>query len=461
MDTAATANPDSNPALEAFGYKQELKRSLKVRDLFGYGLAMISPIAPIAVFGFVFNASQGMVPLVYGVGLVAMLFTAWSYVTMARAFPVAGSVYAYAGRSMGSYAGFIAGWAIMLDYLLVPALMYLLSAVALAAVVPEVPQWVWLALLLAINGGANLLGIENTTRISMVMMLFQILFLGIMMVMAVGGVLDGVNGAHFTTTPLFNPEVFSPAIVFAALSIAVLSFLGFDAISTLAEEAEGGGRAVGKATLLVLPVATLLFVAQTYVMSLFLPGITSLPLGAPTDEASYTIGAMVGGPPLKVLVSLMGGAFACIPSALTAQAATSRLLFGMARDGKLPRFLAHVSPGRKVPNRAVILVGVVTVALMAVFDDRLDTLASMVNFGALTGFMFVHFSVIAHYTVHKRDGLWGRHLVAPVIGLAIIGYVIWNMESIAQIVGVCWLAAGIAIMVVVRLAGGKPQALPY
>ena len=117
----------------------------------------------------------------------------------------------------------------------------------------------------------------------------------------------------------------------------------------------------------------------------------------------------------------MGGAFACIPSALTAQAATSRLLFGMARDGKLPKFLAHVSPGRQVPDRAILVVGAVTVALMAVFDDRLDTLASMVNFGALTGFIFVHLSVIAHYTLRQKDGLWGRHLVAPVVGLIIIG----------------------------------------
>jgi amino acid transporter len=458
MDSMADARAE-NPALEAFGYKQELKRSLKLRDLFAYGLAMISPIAPIAVFGFVFNASHGMVPLVYAVGLVAMAFTAWSYVTMARAFPVAGSVYAYAGRSMGQAAGFIAGWAMLLDYLLVPSLMYLLSAVALAAVVPEVPKWVWLAILLAINGAANLTGVENTTRVSMIMMLFQLLFLGIFMVIAVGGVANGVSGAEFSTTPLFNPEVFSMGTVFGALSIAALSFLGFDAISTLAEEAEGGGRAVGKATMLVLPVATILFIAQTWVMSLFLPGITSLPVGAATDEASYTIGGLVGGPPLKVLLSLMGGAFACIPSALTAQAATSRLLFGMARDGKLPKFLAHVSTKRKVPDRAILVVGAVTVAVMAVFDDRLDTLASMVNFGALTGFIFVHLSVIAHYTLGRKDGLWGRHLIAPVIGLVIIGYVLWNMEQIAQIAGVCWLAAGIVVIVLMRLAGKKPEPL--
>jgi amino acid transporter len=237
----------------------------------------------------------------------------------------------------------------------------------------------------------------------------------------------------------------------------VLSFLGFDAISTLAEEAEGGGRAVGKATMLVLPVATLLFVAQTYVMSLFLPGVTSLPPGDATDQASYTIGQLVGGAPLKVLVSLMGGAFACIPSALTAQAATSRLLFGMARDGRLPKFLAHVSTGRKVPDRAILVVAAFTVALMAVFGERIDTLASMVNFGALTGFIFVHLSVIAHFTVRQKDGLWGRHLLAPLAGLAIIGYVLWNMEPLAKIAGICWLAIGLGVLVVAKAAGKTPR----
>ena len=138
----APAPLPADPSLEAFGYKQELKRTLRLRDLVGYGLAMISPIAPIAVFGYVFNASGGMVPLVYAVGFAAMIFTAWSYITMARAFPIAGSVYTYASRSMGQYAGFIAGWAILLDYLLIPSLMYLLSAIALSAVIPAVPKWI-------------------------------------------------------------------------------------------------------------------------------------------------------------------------------------------------------------------------------------------------------------------------------------------------------------------------------
>ena len=445
----------ANPALESFGYKQELKRSLRVRDLFAYGLAMVSPIAPIAVFGFVFNAAKGMVPLVYVIGLIAMAFTAWSYIAMARAMPVAGSVYTYAGRSMGPAAGFLSGWAMLLDYMLVPSLMYLMTAVALAAIIPGVPKWVWIAGMLAVNGATNLTGIENTTRLSLVLTVFQVVYFVLLLVLGVNGALNGVNGAHFTTTPLFNPDVFSVATMFSALSIAVLSFLGFDAISTLAEEAKDSGRAVAKAIALLLPVATLLFVIQTYLMCLFLPGLTELPAGDATDAAGYDIGGLIGGTPMKVMASLMGGAFATFLSAVTAQAAAARLMYGMARDRKLPAFLAHVSPGRKVPDRAIILTMVIAIGLMAIFSDRIDTLASMVNFGALTGFICVHLSVIAHYTVKEKDRRWGRYLLAPIVGLAIIAYVLWNMDVVAKTAGAVWLGIGIVALVVAKMTGKR------
>ena len=454
---SSSVRQESGPSLESFGYSQELKRSLKVRDLVGYGLAMISPIAPIAVFGYVYNASSGMVPLVYAVGLVAMLFTAWSYITMARAFPIAGSVYTYASRSIGPSAGFIAGWAMMLDYFLIPSLMYLLSAIALVSVLPSVPGWVWLAVLLAGNGAANLLGVSKTTRISIYMLIFQLLFLALFMVIAIFGVSKGVGGAEISAAPLFRAEGMSPGVIFGALSIAALSFLGFDAISTLSEEAEGAGRAVGKATIIVVVIAALLFVGQTYVLSLFILGQTALPAGDATDQASYNIGALLGGVWLKVLVSLAGGALACIPSALTAQAATSRLLFGMARDGKLPRFLAHVSEGRRIPDRAVLLVSGITILLMWFFNERIGTLVSLINFGALTGFTFVHLSVIAHFTIKMRDGLWGRHLLMPAVGLAFIGYVLWNMEPFAQVAGLCWLSLGITVIVARKIFAGQKQ----
>ena len=219
--------------IEVFGYKQELKRSLGLFDLLVYGLVFIVPIAPFAVFGIVFNASKGMVPLVYLVGLVAMLFTALSYRAMSHAFPVAGSVYTYAARSIGPAAGFIAGWAILLDYLLIPALTYVACAIALSTVVPGVPKFVWVVALLSFATAINYFGIEATARMNFLMLVLQLVILALLVGVALVALSHGVNGAHLSVKPFYNPAVISSRVIFGALSLAVLSFLGFDAISTL------------------------------------------------------------------------------------------------------------------------------------------------------------------------------------------------------------------------------------
>ncbi len=97
------------------------------------------PIAPFGIFGGVFQASGGMVALAYAIGMLAMAFTAASYSQMSRAFPMAGSVYTYAGRGIAQPVGFIAGWMILLDYVLVPGLLYLIASVAMNSIVPVDP----------------------------------------------------------------------------------------------------------------------------------------------------------------------------------------------------------------------------------------------------------------------------------------------------------------------------------
>src|SRR5262245_34154026 len=151
-------------SIEQFGYRQELKRSLSLFNLVVYGLVYINLVAPLTTFGIVFNESHGMVPLVYIVGAIAVTFTALSYVTMSRAFPVAGSVYSYAGRGISESAGFIAGWMMLLDYVLLPTVGYVVTAVAIQSLLPDVPRAVWIVLLIGFNTTVNLLGIEATAR---------------------------------------------------------------------------------------------------------------------------------------------------------------------------------------------------------------------------------------------------------------------------------------------------------
>ncbi|MBV9418388.1 MAG: APC family permease [Alphaproteobacteria bacterium] len=449
---------DTSGGIEAFGYKQELKRSLSLFDLLVYGLVFIVPGAPIAVFGIVFNASHGMVPLVYLVGLVAMLFTALSYMSMARAIPVAGSVYAYAGQGLGSFAGYIAGWAILLDYLLLPALNYVASAIALHATLPIVPAWAFVVVLLAIATVVNALGIETTARANFVMLGLQMTLMVITMSVTFWALAKGINGAHFSIRPFYQPAALTPSLIFGALSLAVLSFLGFDAISTLSEEAREGSHAVARATMWSLVLAAFLFVLQTYFLSLFALDKSSFAPGDPTNAASYDIATAIGGYWLKFLMTVPGTLFAGLTGALTAQAATARLLYSMARDGKLPRALAHVGE-RKVPDRAIFLVAAVTLGLGTFLVDKLELLTSMVSFGALVGFLLLHVSVVAYFIVRQKSRNWWRHLIVPLIGLAIIGYVLLNAERNAQIAGVLWLIAGLGLYATLRFMG-RSTALP-
>lgn len=446
----AQVDAAGSAGVEAFGYRQELKRALSLFDLLVYGLVFIAPIAPFSVFGFVFNASNGMVPLVYMVGLGAMLATALSYMTMSRTFPVAGSVYAYAGRSIGESAGFLAGWAMLLDYLLLPTLAYVGCAVAMTAVLPGVPKPVWVIVFLVFNTGINLIGIEATARVNKALLGLQLVLLAVFVVLGVIAVNHGAAGAHWSLAPLWDPAKVTPGLIFGALSLAALSFLGFDAISTLSEEAKGGAHTVGIATVLSLILAAVLFIGQTYLASLFVLGHASFPPGDESANAFLTIASIVGGEPFKLVVAVLGVVLASMAGALAAQAATARLLYSMARDGKLPAALAHVDVRHKVPQRAVLFVAGITLVLALAMVSQLELLVSLVNFGALFGFLMLHLSVVVHFMWRDPSRPWIMHLAVPSIGFAVIAYVLINAETMAKIAGSVWLAIGVAVVVMLK-----------
>ena len=443
--------------LADFGYREQLKRSLSLTDLLVYGLVFIVPIAPFVIFGVVFNAARGMVPLTYVIGLVAMVFTALSYREMSGAFPVAGSVYAYAGHGINPSAGFLAGWAILLDYLLIPTLCYVAGAAAMHSILPRIPQPAWVIGFVVFNTSINLLGVETTARVSKIFLAGELLVLLAFVIFGVAAINRGVNGAHWSMTPFYNPQQFHIGLIFSALSIAVLSFLGFDAISTLAEETKGGTRVVGRATMIALCLSAALFIIQTYVAALLVPGKTEFAGDTAMNEAFYTIAGMAGGSGLKLIVVVSVTLSTAVANALVAQAATSRLLFAMARDRQLPRFLAHVHPVRKVPERALLLVSAVSLVLGLFFVGQVGLLSSLVNFGALFSFLLLHVSVVVYFIVKNRARTFGLHLVSPALGFLIIAYVLFNADVHAKVGGTVWLMIGVAILIGLRLAGRSPE----
>ncbi|GAB3866013.1 APC family permease [Dactylosporangium cerinum] len=396
-----------------------MRRTLGFKDLVFYGLVFMVPIAPMGIFGSVYSGSGGMVALTYLVGMVAMVFTAASYAQMVKAFPLAGSVYNYAGRGIAAWVGFLAGWAVLLDYLLVPSLLYLIAAVAMHATVPAIPVWAWLLGFVAFNTVVNLRGIRMTALITRIMLIGALIVLAVFLVVGVWAMLNG-RGRRFSWEPLFNADTFTWQVVFGAVSIAVLSFLGFDGISMLAEENTGGARQIGRAMVAALGVAGLLFIVQTWIAALLVPDPAGLLAGGdPDGVAFYDAARQAGGAWLATLCAVATAIAWGVANSLVAQVATSRLLFAMARDRQLPSFLRKVSVRSGVPGNAITLTGVLSVAIglyMAWRSDGIALLSSLINFGALTAFLVLHVAVVWHYLVRKRSRNVWSHLLMPAPG---------------------------------------------
>jgi amino acid transporter len=433
-----------------------LRRTLTTKDLLIYGMVFMVPIAPYQVYGFVWEASHGMVPLAYLIGLAGMIFTALSYAAMSGAFPVAGSVYAYAQRGLHEIAGFFSGWLILLDYILVPALLYLFSTAALRPLVPGVPAWLWLVLFISFNATVNLVGIELTARVNRYMLLIELATLALFLGFGLRALYGGAGAGQLTWAPLYNSGAFSWTTVAGATSVAVLSFLGFDGISTLSEENGGRPDAIARATVLSLLLVGALFMLQTWVATDLAQGMKF----SSTDTAFYDIAQRAGGVWLKIITIVAIVLATAIANAMAAQAAVARVLFAMARDGKLPAVLAKVHPRFKTPYVSTIGVAVVSLLVGLLFAARIDELTVIVNFGALSSFVLLHLSVINHYWVRQRTGRWLRHLLCPLLGLSIILFVLYEMDRSAKILGGCWIAIGVLYYSILALRGRRRMPAP-
>ncbi|MEU9065046.1 APC family permease [Streptomyces sp. NPDC048430] len=431
----------------------KLRRTLGFRDLVVYGLLFIAPMAPVGVFGTLDAKSDGAVALVYLVATVVMAFTAFSYAQMVRVAPLAGSVFAYARKGLGEGPGFIAGWMAMLDYLLIPAVAYLFSGIAMNALVPEVSRWVWTAIAVVVTTLLNLWGVRAAARVGFAVLAMEIVVLLVFVVSAVV-VLARDGAQRGWLSPLTGDTGFSMTAVLGAVSVAVLSYLGFDAIASFAEEVTGGSAKVARAVLFCLVLAGALFVVQSYLAALLEP-VSSAELAAdPVRQGSAfydAVDASVGSwlHDLVAVSKAIGAAFA----ALAGQAAAGRLVFAMGREDRLPSFLSRVDSRSGVPRVAIACAAVVTL-VAAVWaarrDDGLDHLVSVVNVGALTAFVLLHASVVGWFAVRRMEGppSWWRHIVVPVVGAGVLVAVILEATTSAQLVGLCWLGIGLVVLAV-------------
>ncbi|MGO3147377.1 MAG: APC family permease [Leucobacter sp.] len=419
-----------------------LTRTLKLPSLVLFGLAYLTPLIVLGIFGVIASETGGASASAYLVALIAMLFTANSYSRMAKAYPVAGSAYTYVRRTIDGRVGFLVGWAIMLDYLFLPMVIWLIGGSYLQAQFPGIPMPVWILGFIVITSVLNIIGIKVADRINLVLMSFQILIIAFFVALSIASVVrsDGASGL-INASPFVGIDAGIAGIAGGA-AIAAYSFLGFDAVTTLTEETIEPRRTVPRAIMLVALIGGGIFVVVAYFTQLVHPGgVFENP-----DTAAFEIATTIGGN-LFGAVFLAALVIAQFTSGLAAQASGSRLLFAMGRDGVLPkRVFGSLSTRTHTPVFSILAISVV--GLIAMFMD-VATSTSFINFGAFIAFIMVNVSVVVYWVRERRDGHSHNalfYVVAPIIGMIVIAYLLAQLDVHAITLGSIWLGIGIVIL---------------
>lgn len=417
-----------------------LKRQLGFGALVAYGLAYIAPVAPLSTLGIVWQASEGLIALSYLLGGLCMGFTALSYAAMVREVRTAGSVYGFARAVLGPFAGFMAGWLILLDYLMIPAFVYVVMAVALEQLMPGVDRAVWIVALVGFASWVNWYGVKSTATVSMASVLVQAGAVLLLVGAAGLAVWRARGAAGLGLAPVYHAP-FHIGPVLAGTSICVMSFLGFDAVSTLAEDtADRSGRTLGRAILAVLLLSTVFFVGTAFVLGNAMVGMQI----HNRDAAAYELAGQIGGPRAGLALAWFYALVVGFTNALPMQVGVARVLYAMGRDGQLPAFLARLHPRHNTPHVAMILSSSISLVVALWMRGDMDRLASFVNFGALMGFALLHLCVVMHFRRRPVARRWGMHVISPVLGVAVVGAILMGMNAQALWLGLGWLGVGLA-----------------
>jgi amino acid transporter len=418
---------------------QSLRRTLSYYDLVIYGIAYVCPFGIFQSLGFVWQASDGLIVLAYVLATICMYFTAKSYALMTEAVPSAGSIYGYARHALGPFAGFIGGWMILLDYLLIPAYVYVFMAVALGTLMPQVDRAFWIVTLGVATLAINWFGVKVTSRVNLFSVAVQLAVIALLLTLGLAALYHGKGNGALTLRPLYAPDLYHLKSIFTATSICVMSYLGFDAISTLSEEVKSDDRRiVGRAILSVLLIAAAILAVISWVFGDLMSGFSIKDPAA----ATYEVVAWAMGPAASALTAWVMATVVGVTNALPMQVGVARVMYAMGRDRQLPAVLAKIHPKHGTPYVGMVATTAISITVALVMRYQMDELVSIVNFGALSGFLLLHVSVIAQFWVKGRSGRWFVHLAVPVAGILVVLAVLSGMSPLARILGVAWLIAG-------------------
>jgi putrescine importer len=425
-----------------------LRRTLTLWDLIFYGIVLIQPIAPVPLYGVAQKLSDGHFVTIILIALFAMLITAVSYGRMGAIYPTAGSAYTYVGKGLNPHLGFLAGWAMILDYLLQPLINTVWIATALhERYLHQVPFVVWALIIVGIMTILNLAGVKSSANTNKVLLAVMSVVVVFFIVLAVKFLYGGQGWAGlFSLQPLYDPKTFNSHKILTATSFAALTYIGFDGVTTLAEDVENPKRNVLLAVVLTCIFAGVCSGIEAYLGARVWPDWRSFPN---LETAFMDICSRVGG---VVLFNAMGVILiiAAFGSGLTGTLGAARLLFGMGRDGVLPKkFFGQLKPGSNTPVNNILLIGglaFVGAVLLNYIGSAYQHAGELLNFGAFLAFMGVNLACFWQFGVRRQQGYNRRILadiVLPLIGFLFCGLIWVNLNIIAKTVGGIWFAVGI------------------
>jgi putrescine importer len=418
-----------------------LRRVLSLGDLIFYGIVIIQPVAAVTLFGDAEQLSGGHVLDTVLIGMVPILLTAVGYGRLAALYPAAGSAYTYAARAINPVAGFVAGWAMLLGYVCMPLINVIYGAVTLQREFPALPYWAGALGFAVLITLLNLLGIRWTTRANELMLFGMCAVIAVFIVLAVGFLFhhQGWSGV-FSSQPFYNPRTFHIGAMATATSFAALTYIGFDSVSTLAEDVHHPQRNILLAVVLVVIITALLSGVQVYLGHQVWPDYTTYPN---PDTAFMDVYHRVGG---MWLFHAMGALLivACFGAALSGQVAAARILYGMGRDRVLPPIFSRLTARRNTPAFAIVLIGVIAFVPSGIIN--FEKTAEILNAGALAAFMAVNLAAFWQFYLHGSAGRrWWADAAVPIAGFFSCLAIWLSLPRMALSIGIVWLVVGLAL----------------
>ena len=425
---------------------------LSVRNMVTYGLIQMVPIAPFAIYASVYNASGGMPALPYLLGFISMFFTVFSFAMMIPLFPSSGSIYTYCSRAIAPAVGFVAGWLMLMQYLITPDLMFIQAGQALNQFVSAVPVWAWCLLFLAFVAIISMRSIKNIVRIDLVALVGELVVFAGFIVLGIAYIVQHPETSDFSFSNFLNPAVFNFSGMMNGVSLCAMSFVGFGCVATLTEEALNPKKGPAKAMLIIVVILGIMFVGLCYISSCIdckgaADGALSQHelMSQHPDTGFYELANRIGWGWYGVVCAVANALALGVFTSLAGTVSIARVISVMSHSGALPTILGKVNPKTNVPTSATIFVNVLSLAMLfLLIQFGMTEVAKLSNFGALATYCLLNIAVLWYCFFKKKEKLsLVRSLVLPLCGALVTGAIFFSIDFRVALLGWIWIVAGI------------------